>query len=66
MIGSRERAGDLTHRLPLRVRPLEMTYDLMSLTADQLIELLGAEFSFAAPRRIRLSPIEIAGDIGSL
>lgn len=66
MIGSKERAGDLTHRLPLRIRQLEMTYDLMSLTADQLIELLGAEFSFAAPKRIRLFPIEIDGDIGSL
>ena len=40
-------AGDLTHRFPLRIRQLEMTYDLMSLTADQLIELLGDEFSFA-------------------
>jgi hypothetical protein len=36
--------GDLVHRFPLRIRQLEMTYDLMSLTADQLIELLGDEF----------------------
>jgi hypothetical protein len=56
MIGSKEREGDLTHRLPLRIRQLEMTYDLMSLTADQLIEILGAEFAFARPRAIRLFP----------
>ncbi|MCH8148407.1 MAG: hypothetical protein IH987_10500 [Planctomycetes bacterium] len=48
--GSIASAGDLTHRFPLRIRQLEMTYDLMSLTADQLIELLGDEFSFARPR----------------
>ena len=36
--------GDLRHRLPIRVRQLERTYDLFSLTADQLVELLGAEF----------------------
>ncbi len=36
--------GDLLHRLPLRIRQLEMTYDLFSLNADQLIELLGEEF----------------------
>ncbi len=36
--------GDLRHRLPIRVRQLERTYDLFSLTADQLIELLGEEF----------------------
>ena len=47
VVGSTSRAGDLTHRLPLRIRQLEMTYDLMSLSADQLIELLGKEFSFA-------------------
>lgn len=38
--------GDLVHRLPIRIRQLEMTYDLQSITADQLIELLGAEFDF--------------------
>jgi len=38
--------GDLRHRLPIRVRQLERTYDLFSLSADQLIELLGAEFRF--------------------
>lgn len=44
------RPGDLNHRFPLRIRQLEMTYDLMSLSADQLIELLGDEFSFARPK----------------
>lgn len=38
--------GDLRHRLPIRVRQLERTYDLFSLTADQLIDLLGVEFEF--------------------
>ena len=47
---SKTNAGDLTHRLPLRIRQLEKTYDLMSLNADQLIELLGEEFSFARPK----------------
>jgi len=47
IVGSRACAGDLQHRFPPRIRQLEMTYDLMSLTADQLIELLGDEFSFA-------------------
>lgn len=36
--------GDLRHRLPIRVRQLERTYDLFSLTGDQLVELLGVEF----------------------
>jgi hypothetical protein len=39
-------AGNLVHRLPVRIRQLEKTYDLHSLTADQLIELLGEEFQF--------------------
>ncbi|QDV45813.1 hypothetical protein Enr13x_57160 [Stieleria neptunia] len=38
------KAGDLLHRFPIRIRQLEKTYDLQSLTADQLIELLGSEF----------------------
>jgi hypothetical protein len=52
------RPGDLRHRLPLRVRQLEMTYDLQSLNADQLIELLGEEFQVrAAPKsRARTAP----------
>lgn len=36
--------GDLVHRLPIRIRQLEKTYDLISLNADQLLELLGPEF----------------------
>jgi hypothetical protein len=36
--------GDLRNRFPIRIRQLEKTYDLVSLTADQLIELLGDEF----------------------
>lgn len=47
--GSRPTAGNLTHRLPLRILQLEKNYDLVDLNADQLIELLGEEFSFAAP-----------------
>jgi hypothetical protein len=39
--------GDLRHRLPIRVRQLERTYDLFSLTGDQLVELLGEEFQRA-------------------
>ena len=38
-------AGDAIHRFPTRIRQLEKTYDLMSLTADQLLQLLGDEFS---------------------
>lgn len=40
----RVRPGNLVHRLPIRIRQLEKTYDLYSLDADQLIELLGSEF----------------------
>ncbi len=36
--------GDLRRRFPIRIRQLEKTYDLVSLNADQLIELLGEEF----------------------
>ena len=39
-------AGDLLHRFPVRIRQLEKTYDLFSLNADQLIDLLGNEFQF--------------------
>ncbi len=38
------RPGDLRHRFPTRIRQLEKTYDLQSVTADQLLELLGPEF----------------------
>jgi hypothetical protein len=41
-------AGNLAHRLPIRIRQLEKTYDLHSLTADQLLLLLGEEFQFDA------------------
>ncbi|TWU23244.1 hypothetical protein Pla52o_27800 [Novipirellula galeiformis] len=37
-------AGDLVHRFPTRIRQLEKTYDLQSLDADQLLEILGDEF----------------------
>lgn len=40
------RPGDLIHRLPIRIQQLEKTYDLYSLDADQMIELLGEEFQF--------------------
>lgn len=50
-------AGNLAHRLPVRIRQLEKTYDLHSLTADQLIELLGEEFQFdtSNAKKIQLS-----------
>lgn len=38
--------GDLTYRLPRRIRQIEKTYDLPSLNADQLIPLLGKELDF--------------------
>lgn len=47
---ARVTAGNLAHRLPVRIRQLEKTYDLQSLTADQLIELLGEEFEFDGKR----------------
>ena len=40
-------AGDLTNRFHMRIRQLEATYDLQSLSADQLITLLGDEFAAA-------------------
>ncbi len=49
-------AGDLTHRFPTRIRQLEKTYDLMSLSADQLLGLLGDEFShLATPASVSLA-----------
>lgn len=48
--GSRVTAGNLTHRLPLRISQLEKNYDLVDLNAEQLIELLGEEFSFRGSR----------------
>lgn len=44
VVGQQVRPGDLMHRFPLRIRQLEKTYDLLSLNANQLIELLGEEF----------------------
>jgi hypothetical protein len=50
MTGSRITAGNLTHRLPQRILQLEKNYDLVDLSADQLIELLGEEFCVGRPR----------------
>lgn len=44
MAGPDTFAGDLTHRLPRRLDQLTLTYDLHSLSADRLIDLLGPEF----------------------
>ena len=48
-------AGDLSHRFHMRIRQLEMTYDLQSLDADQLIMLLGDEFVASAKSSSRNS-----------
>jgi len=45
--------GDLRNRFPIKVRQLEKTYDLFTLNADQLIDLLGAEFHFQGDRKQR-------------
>lgn len=61
--------GDLAHRLPLRIRQLEKTYDLLSLKADQLVELLGDEFQQGRGRtasRRQASLEAIAGAPGRL
>lgn len=47
IVGQTVRPGDLVHRFPIRIRQLEKTYDLVTLPADQLIDLLGAEFDFS-------------------
>ena len=47
--------GDLIHRFPIRIRQLEMTYDLQSLSADKLIELLGNEFRQTAAAAVTAS-----------
>ncbi len=52
--GNRPSSGNLRHRLPTRISQLEKTYDLMSLNAEQLIELLGDEFAFARPKTAKL------------
>lgn len=46
--------GDLIHRLPIRIRQLEKTYDLQILSADQLIELLGDEFKHHLTKQLEL------------
>ena len=51
IVGSKVVAGNLTHRLPIRLRQLEKTYDLFSLNANQLVELLGDEFNGALAAR---------------
>jgi hypothetical protein len=45
MSSGKSRRGDLRHRLPMRIRQLEKTYDLAALNGDQLIALMGPEFS---------------------
>ena len=53
-IRSKIQHGNLRYRLPMRIRQLEKTYDLMSLSADQLLELLGDEFSFGRRKTAKL------------
>ncbi len=40
----RPKPGDFRNRLPLRIKQLQMTYDVHSLSGPQLIEKLGSEF----------------------
>ncbi len=42
--GNKVKRGDLEHRFMIRLRQLEKTYDLLSMNANQLIEILGDEF----------------------
>lgn len=44
-ITSERRRGNFRSRLPLRIQQLSMTYDVAGMSADQLIEALGDEFS---------------------
>ena len=46
-ITSETREGNISKRFPDVIRQLEVTYDLQSLNAKQLIELLGDEFDFS-------------------
>jgi hypothetical protein len=48
IVSASMKQGDLIHRFPIRIRQLEKTYDLFSLNADQLVELLGEEFQYAS------------------
>ena len=52
--------GDLIHRLPIRIRQLKRTYDLVSLTADHLIDLLGAEFKHSHKDKAEARPAAMA------
>ena len=47
---SKVSAGDLIHRFPTRIRQLEKTYDLQTLDANQLLEILGDEFQQRAAK----------------
>ena len=47
---SKVTAADLTHRFPTRIRQLEKTYDLQTLDANQLLEILGDEFQQRAAK----------------
>jgi hypothetical protein len=44
-ITSARRRGNFRSRLPLRVQQLSLTYDVAGMSADQLIESLGEEFT---------------------
>ncbi len=57
---SKVTAGDLTHQFTLRISQLELTYNLSSLTSDQLMDLLGEEFQFDAgvAKKMQLSLTE--------
>jgi hypothetical protein len=49
------RPGDLYHRLPARIRQLEVTHDLTNLSAKQLLNLLGDEFKQWAAAPVKTS-----------
>jgi hypothetical protein len=42
---NKTRQGDLRHRFPIRIQQLEKTFDLQTVSATQLIALLGGEFA---------------------
>jgi len=44
MSSGNTKRGDLRHRLPVRIRQLEKTYDLAALDGERLVALLGPEF----------------------
>lgn len=50
------RAGNVMTRLPVRLRQLEMTYDLSELGGPRIVELLGREFkTWAEPAAVNAS-----------